>query len=503
MSERFLRHTKMTAWGIGIVLEERGGQISVMWSDGNRRTFKAAHVAQLLVAAEPESEEQRQVLVRARASGGTRTAAVHLELEAQLEHGFDDPAPFLVYADWLLQRDDPRGALIHAQHRGIAKHEKAALKDHADVLLPPGFIRRGDFTLTWKLGFLQSVRIGTIPDLEEALATLLAHPSARLLAELILDAADYRGQPIEVIVNAGKQLRRLVLGSQISDTAWATGDIAGLFSLPRLVELEVTGERVFVGTAIAHPTMQRLSIVSRRGDPATDRAVVTIDAPALVMLSYSCLDGVETPPPGALAKLPALQALALRNTTSTRAWLERILSSPAARTLGSLDLRDGDLDDEGAAFLAASRARLPALELLDVSRNHLTSAGERALAELCESVRSTALPRDQWREGRIRTPPAITDAARAIAQANRWDALGIDVPRDRLWGRYPGTTGVYDVAAERGSSWAICSCPSNESPCKHALALHVMHQAGAMHEAQPPYDHYDRATRKRYRSGWE
>ena len=44
MPERFLRHLKMTAWGTGIVLEERGGQMTVLWADGNRRTFKVAAI---------------------------------------------------------------------------------------------------------------------------------------------------------------------------------------------------------------------------------------------------------------------------------------------------------------------------------------------------------------------------------------------------------------------------------------------------------------------------
>jgi len=503
MSERFVRHTKMTAWGIGIVIEERGGQLTVLFSDNNRRTFKVAHVAQLLVDAEPESEEQRQILLRARASGGTRTTAVHLELEEQLKAGFDDPQPFLVYADWLLQREDPRGTLIHAQHRGVAKHEKAALKDHADVLVPPGFSKRGDYTLTWKLGFLASVRIGTIPNLDEALATLLAHPSSTLLPELILDASDYRGAPLEVIANAGKQLRTLVLGSAIPTNAWSTGDISGLFTLARLTELSVTGDRVFVGRAISHPSLLRLAITSRRDDPATERALVAFDAPALTTFSFHCLDGIDPPPAEAFARTPSLRSLALRNTISTSLWIDRILASPCAKSLATLDLRDGDLDDDGARFLASRRALLPALQALDLSQNHLTETTTALLATLAPSVRSAGLPREQWREGRVRTIPAITDAARMIAQPRRWEALGIDAPRDRLWGRYPGSTGVYDVAVERGSTWAACSCPSNDTPCKHALALHAMNAANQIAEAFPPFDHYERAARKRYRGSFE
>ncbi len=503
MTDRFLRHLKMTAWGIGIVLEERGGQLTVLWSDGNRRTFKVAAIAKLVEDVEPASAEERQTLLRAKASGGTRTQAVNFELEAQLSHGFDDPAPFLVYADWLMQREDPRGALIHAQHRGIAKHEKAVLKDHADVLIPPGFTKRGDYTLTWKLGFLAAARVGNLANLEEALATLLAHPSAALLGELTLDAPDYRGGPLDVIAKSGSQLRKLVLGSRIAENAWATGNLAGLFALPRLVELEVTGDRVYASGNLAHAGMQRLVVVSRRGDPGTERTLVTLDAPALTDLSFDCLDGIDPPPPQPFAKLPALRSLTLHNTTNTRTWLEQIIDAPCAKTLHELVLRDGDFDDDGARWLASRRAALPALEVLDLAGNRIGPELEAFLGNFAPTVRATALPRDQWRTARVRTVPAITDAARQIAQVRRWEELGIDAPRDRIWGRYLGTTGNYDVAVERGSEWAACSCPSGERPCKHALALHVLHAAGSIAEGAPPYQHYERAERKRYPNSWE
>lgn len=502
MSDRFLRHLKMTAWGTGIVLEERGGQMTVLWSDGNRRTFKVAAIAKLIEEVEPVSEEERQTLVRAKASGGT-TQPVNLALEAQLKHGFDDPEPFLVYADWLLQREDPRGALIHAQHRGIAKHEKAVLKEHAATLIPPGFTKRGDYTLTWKLGFLAAVRIGNLANLDEQLATLLAHPSAALLRELVLDAADYRGAPVDVIARSGSQLRTVALGSGIRENAWATGNIAGLFALPRLVDLEITGDRVYAGSSLAHPGLQRLVVVSRRDDPGTERTLVTLDAPALATFSFDCLDGIDPPPPQAFAKLPALRSLTLTRTTNTRAWLEHILDAPCAKTLVELDLREGDFDDTGARWLASRRSALPALEVLDLSGNRVGPELEAFLRTFAPTVRATALPREQWRATRVRTMPAITDAARQIAQVNRWEELGLDAPRDRLWGRYLGTTGTYDVAAERGSAWAACSCPSGERPCKHALALHVLHEAGSIAEGAPPYQHYERAERKRYPNSWE
>ena len=43
----------------------------------------------------------------------------------------DDPAPYLVYADWLTAQGDPLGELITAQHDG-----RPELKARIDQLLP-------------------------------------------------------------------------------------------------------------------------------------------------------------------------------------------------------------------------------------------------------------------------------------------------------------------------------------------------------------------------------
>jgi uncharacterized protein (TIGR02996 family) len=503
MAERFLRHLKMTAWGTGIVLEERGGQMTVLWADGNRRTFKVAAIAKLVEEFVPESEEERETLLRAKASGGTRTQAVNFELESQLRAGFEDPAPFLVYADWLMQKEDPRGALIHAQHRGVAKHEKAVMKDHAEVLIPPGFTKKGNYALTWKLGFIAAARVGNLANLDEALAVLLAHPSTALIAELVLHGSDYRGSPLDIIARQALSVRKLVLGGELSTNTWATGNIAGVFELPRLVELEVTADRVYAAGTLAHPKLERLSVLSRRGDPSTERVLTSLDAPALTAFSFSCADGIDPPPLTPFAKLPAIRALTLTNTTSTRAWIEKIMEAPCATTLVELALRDGDFDDNDARWLASKKAAFPALELLDLTGNRVGPELEAFLGTFAPTVHATGLPRDRWRTARVRAIPAITDAARQIAQVRRFEELGIDAPRDRIWGRYLGTTGIYDVAVERGSEWSACSCPSNERPCKHALALHVLNAAGSIAEGAPPYQHYERAERKRYGSSWE
>jgi uncharacterized protein (TIGR02996 family) len=503
MADRFVRHAKMTAWGLGIVVEDRGGQRTVLFADGQKRTFKGAIADKLLVEAEPADEEERLALERGRAGGGP--VSVNAALEAQLT-GFDDPQPFLVYADWLQQRGDPRGELIVAHHRKNAKLANALLKEHADALIPPRLSKRGTIKVEWKLGFMASARIGTIDDIDELLVTLLEHPSAMLLRELVLDGADYAGHPLEVIANVKpKHLAAIVLGGAIEASTLATGDICAALALPSLTTLRATGDRVLVTKPLVHDRLAELAIVTRRADAGTLRHAVTGALPALTSLVVDCLDGIDVAPPQhAFARLPALRALELRNTANTRDWFQRIVAAPCRSTLVELRLPFGDFDDRAAHDLVALRQQLPALELLDVSNNRLSASGEASLATVAGKVSAKGLPQDRWRTRQPRAAPLITPAAQAIAYPKRWSALGIDVTRDRVWGSYAGSNGTYAVAIDRGTDWSACSCPSNDRPCKHALALHAMVASNAaIAETAPPPDHYARSSRKRYSSSWE
>jgi uncharacterized protein (TIGR02996 family) len=503
MADRFVRHAKMAAWGLGIVVEDRGGQRTVLFADGQKRTFKGAIADKLLVDEEPPDSEERLALERGRAGGAP--LSVNTALEAQLV-SFDDPEPFLVYADWLQQRGDPRGELIVAHHRKNAKLASALLKEHGDVLIPPRLNKRGTIKVEWRFGFISSVCIGAIDEMDELLVTLFEHPSAMLMRELVLDGADLAGHPLEVIANIKpRHLAAIVLGGAIESSTLATGDICAVFALPALTALRVTGDRVLITKPLVHDKLAELMIVTRRADAGTLRHAVTGTLPALRSLVVDCLDGIDdVPPHDAFAKLPALRKVELRNTTNTRAWLQRIVSAPLRSSLVELRLPFGDLDDEAAREIVALRERLPALAVLDVSNNRLSPRGEAAIASVAAEVSAKALPQNRWRTPNARTSPVITPAAQAIAYPKRWSALGIDVTRDRVWGSYAGTNGTYAVAIDRGTDWSACSCPSNDRPCKHALALHAMVASNTVIvEAAPPTDHYARSSRKRYSSSWE
>src|SRR6186713_2496531 len=114
----YVRHTIGEAWGVGVLVGRTRDQRTYLFADGVRRSFKEAFCLRYIVPAEPPaSEEDRERLHRGLATGGRATPkAIHLELEAQILARPDDPAPALVYADWLQLHEDPRGKLIAIQH---------------------------------------------------------------------------------------------------------------------------------------------------------------------------------------------------------------------------------------------------------------------------------------------------------------------------------------------------------------------------------------------------
>jgi uncharacterized protein (TIGR02996 family) len=132
--------------------------------------------------------------------------SVRPDLEKALVGGSDDD--FLVYADVLQQRGDPRGELIHVQHALAKKPKDKALKtaetklfkDHADALLGP--LAPWKKSLTWKLGFVDTATFtGEMKRTEYDV--LLDHPSMAHVRELDMNVG-HHGAPGVVLRLAGK-----------------------------------------------------------------------------------------------------------------------------------------------------------------------------------------------------------------------------------------------------------------------------------------------------------
>jgi uncharacterized protein (TIGR02996 family) len=316
--------------------------------------------------------------------------------EASFEQALvDDPEQvegYLVYADWLQARGEPRGELIAVQH-AMREHANAASTATEATFAPPAqalacaelvllgrhrerffgaeLARVVDidtqryaidaFELSWHLGFLrramlarspsralpQSARVDHLLTEPVPLAggagwpELLPNPSARLLREVLCDWVD-----LEALINAGPPvtLRRVEV------------------SLERWWPAEREAE-----TLAADEFYMNTSLEDVLG-PAVG------SAPAACEALRALLE--QTP--------PALSELALLRAPFSRELVQELIEAPAAtrRGLRVLDLSHGSLRDGELPLLRELLDRLPALEQLDLRRNRLTRAVRDELAQL-------------------------------------------------------------------------------------------------------------------------
>jgi uncharacterized protein (TIGR02996 family) len=130
--------------------------------------------------------------VRARRLGMTDVMARNLSLEAEIASS-GDLAAYQVYADWLIERGDPRGDLIaldiaherDPHNSELSYAREALLRVHADAWLGE-LARGGGAACTWQRGFLHAVTIKQTDETRHArsYAALCGLPTAALLREL-------------------------------------------------------------------------------------------------------------------------------------------------------------------------------------------------------------------------------------------------------------------------------------------------------------------------------
>lgn len=132
---------------------------------------------------------------------GERDAAI----EAQIAASPDDPAAYLVYADWLQTRGDPRGAWITLHSvKGLAAREaiKAFLGEHRAAVLGgiEPFVEREHALLEveWFMGFVRSARISEYAD-ARLLRALLEAPCGAFVQEVVFANAVARADVIALL----------------------------------------------------------------------------------------------------------------------------------------------------------------------------------------------------------------------------------------------------------------------------------------------------------------
>ncbi|MFT3697859.1 MAG: TIGR02996 domain-containing protein [Kofleriaceae bacterium] len=225
----------------------------------------------------------------------------------------DDEAGWLVYADWLLERDDPRGELIHIGIELDGGNVSRRLRgvgiesDEETALSPRLYAQSRFWKFTWHRGFFRDASYhndaGRPPDVE-TLAALLDDPRAALLASLGLSDDDL-----------------VPLWADVFDRGHA-----------RLEVLGICGIGSFGRSLDAFPRLTSLGIHDF-GPPTTE-----LSQPGLRSLSTST--GI-CPPLTTGVDLPSLRTLSCDGSTSLFTETTSILRRPPP-TLADLTLSGGD-----------------------------------------------------------------------------------------------------------------------------------------------------------------
>jgi uncharacterized protein (TIGR02996 family) len=320
-------------------------------------------------------------------TAGDDDAAAALEAAILADPG--DPAPYAVYADWLVQHGDPRGELISLQlaletgqrstgrrslpvaiARHLETHAARLLGPLAPLLANPRDPLAGPFT--WRRGFIDQVTLdgGRGRDLGAVIDDVLRHPSGRLVRALTLrtDHVDEAHRVVDALCERAPACLT-ELDFEVRDQPL---DVTALWpAVPRLARINLAARAFDLG-AVRVPAAERARFATTRLSVAAVRAIAGAPWPALQRLELrfggrfeptsSTIDDLR----GLLVRgdLPALTHLKLRGCAYAGEALVALLGAPLARQLVVIDLSHGHVDREELRQLAGQLTGFPQLREL-------------------------------------------------------------------------------------------------------------------------------------------
>lgn len=320
------------------------------------------------------------------------------ELEAQIVEDPEAHAAYLVYGDWLLARDDPRGKLIAAQVAKLVNPSRSAAQAETAVFESEPVLRVPELEdapaprVEWHCGFWRSLEVGAFgPPLRyEHVEQLLASDSARFLRRIEL-----WGQVEGLLALVGRCARTITdvsVGASVGDD-----DLLELRDCARLRKLHLLSDRVTSAGVEVLSLFRELQHVDL-GHQLSDASAAHLAGLPLAVLKFRGVHGLTARGMATLAKMP-LVTLELAGTSLSDAAIaplahhatlaeldahELPITAAGATTLGSLaqlrrlDLSSSTIDDSGVGALAG----LAALETLYVSGTRITDAACETIASL-------------------------------------------------------------------------------------------------------------------------
>ncbi len=362
------------------------------------------------------------------------------ELEARILADPDDVSAYLVYGDWLAERGDPRGELIAVQAKlketpgdaALHANEKKLLAENATAWLGDLAGKDDkDLAIKWRLGFIDSVRIGpplddyetSEIDFAEAVETLLSLPGAAFIREIIVGSQYVDDYPaswqniVDALAEHGlpKGLRRLEFnrGGYWDISSTELGDVSTLYpQLRSLRELAIEMGSMELG-AIDLPSLRSLEIVTGGLTRANLESIASAQWPCLERLSlcigetnneYGCdvqLDDVKR----LLDKgdLGRVRHLGLANTSLADQIAAELPQSRVLAQLETLDLSRGTFGDEGARAILDNAAAYRHLKEIDLTHHYVTEALRAELEKIGPRiVLAEAQTEDEYDDERYR-----------------------------------------------------------------------------------------------------
>jgi uncharacterized protein (TIGR02996 family) len=407
------------------------------WRDGSREAFE--HRRESFAAAVDEarrlitlainegmkiSEQPEPIVERDPDFAGMVVS--NPELEAQCRAAPDDPAPWSVYADWLMTQSDPRGEIAALRIQGkedaadaLFASAKAQLfgaaiedDDEYDEDEELNFAEAIDIT-SWRHGFPRGAVIKLEMDDALSLAQVTERfarlPLATFVEELRFGLAGWESNndwepTLEAVAKSSlastiRVLRFDDFTYEDQEISWAGyGDFSK--ALPRLTALEElrirSGQGGTLGT-IVMPSMKKFVRVSGGLAAREISSIVEATWPELEFLEiwfgrhqYQAEGNAAMLAPIFAARgLAKLRHLGIVNCEFSESAIQALLDSKLLRQLTSLDLSKGIIAHREIALVTANADKLRHLTAIDVSDNFIDGAQLRALQAVLPNVVST------------------------------------------------------------------------------------------------------------------
>ena len=325
-------------------------------------------------------------------------------LEEAIAADPDDANAFAVYGDWLHKHGDPRGELTALQQatgtkaaaavgRHLAQHAPRLLGSLAPLVRDVRDPNAAPFF--WKHGFIRRAELGSQKEfaLDQVVAQLLAHPSAKFLVELAVRAFE-RKEALAILEHvraaAPPALRELDLFARanldrIDPAVWR--------ALPRLQRLTIAA-RGFELYDFAVPTLVRGKFLATSLSAAAVHAIAGAPWPVLERLELRFCgvrgateaDFHDLRPLLLRTDMPKLTHLKLRGCAFAGAVARTLAVAPLARQLQVLDFSAGDFSPQDLQTLAAHASNFPQLRELWLPYTYVNPGIEKLLAPVAKRV---------------------------------------------------------------------------------------------------------------------